>query len=85
MEILRSDGGGRSNSDERLKCVRKKLIHCPIEKIALIHDHKGTLNVHWLDNPSEVSIKIVELIWEAENEYCLNHYLLNPRLIREIC
>lgn len=83
MEILRTDGGGRQYQNERLERVRETLSHCPIESIGLIHDHKGDLNVYWLEEPTELSIKIVDLVWEREFECNSEHYLLIPKKIQK--
>jgi hypothetical protein len=81
MILLRTDGGGISQNDERLKVVEKYLKYIYKDKlqdtIFKIHDHKGTLNVHWLITPCEDDIFYLESIWGACCETELTHYVLS--------
>lgn len=81
MILLRTDGGGASHNDERLKVVEKYLKYIYKDKlqdtIFKIQDHKGTLNVHWLITPCEDDIFYLESIWGACCETELTHYVLS--------
>jgi len=79
MILLRTDGGGSSNYDERLKVVEKYLKYVYKDelqnKIFKLHDHKGCLSVYWLIKPSKQDITHLESIWNACCEYDLTHYI----------
>ena len=57
MKILRTDGGGESFTNERLRTLRKMLIQFEIKNIYMLHDHKGMLNVIWDSKPSDLELK----------------------------
>lgn len=75
MEILRTDGGGRSTNDDRLKRFRSLIQRLEIPKICLIQDHKGELNVYWVEMPDDEHMELIRLLWYIENEYLINHFL----------
>lgn len=78
MVLLRTDGGGASYNDERLKVVEKHLKYIYreelIDKIYKIIDHKGCLNVYWVCRPNPSDIEYLNKLWESLNEYEVTHY-----------
>jgi hypothetical protein len=77
MKILRTDGGGGSHADERLKIVRSILIYFGrYEHIDLLHDHKGTLTVVWTKEPTENEKNHLLEIWEVMAENQIEHKLI---------
>ena len=76
MKTLRTDGGGENFADERLKIVRSTLIYLGINKIYLLHDHKGLLTVVWEEFPTIFEKQKVLEIWETLAEYEIEHKLI---------
>jgi hypothetical protein len=76
MKILRTDGGGESHTDERLRTLRKMLLNFEIDNIYLLHDHKGLLTVVWENVPNNKSKHKVEQAWEYFHEYEIEHKLI---------
>lgn len=76
MNILRTDGGGASSKDKRLKIVRNILLFHDVFNINLLHDHKGLLVVVWEKHPSDFEKKLVSNIWEIFNEYEIEHKIV---------
>lgn len=78
MRILRTDGGGESFTDERLRIIRKMLEYYDIKNIYLLHDHKGLLTVVWESVPTDEQIEIVKEAWlffgEDYIEFKLVHF-----------
>jgi hypothetical protein len=48
-----------------------------IQKIDEIHDHKGCLTVTWEIMPTLAEKEIVEKAWELQNEYFVEHELVD--------
>jgi hypothetical protein len=76
MKILRTDGGGEFFADERLKIVRSTLIYWGINKIYLLHDHKGLLTVIWEETPTIFEKQKALEIWESLAENEIEHKLI---------
>ena len=76
MKILRTDGGGESFTNERLRTLRKMLIQFEIKNIYMLHDHKGVLTVIWNSKPSDLELKKVKVAWEFFHEYEIEHKLV---------
>lgn len=76
MKILRTDGGGESLSNERLKMVKRILIYFEITNIDLLHDHKGLLTIVWKSEPNIFQKEKVISIWELFHEYEIEHKIL---------
>jgi hypothetical protein len=76
MKILRSDSGGETSANERLKNVRNILLYFDIDKINLLHDHKGLLTVFWEKVPSDFEKEKVKDVWELFHEYEVEHKLI---------
>jgi hypothetical protein len=76
MKILRTDGGGESHTNERLRTLRKMLLNFEIKNIYLLHDHKGLLTVIWENKPDEKTKQKVADAWEYFHEYEIEHKLL---------
>ena len=76
MKILRTDGGGESFTNERLRTLRKMLIQFEIKNIYMLHDHKGMLTVIWDSKPSDLELKKVKEAWEFFHEYEIEHKLV---------
>lgn len=83
MEILRTDGGGSFNKNERLIALREILQREIFgEKIYFLHDHKGLLSVNWLEKPNIDELAIVKKWWAFFGEYEITHaYRDEPILI----
>jgi hypothetical protein len=76
MKILRTDGGGESFTNERLRTLRKMLIQVDINNIYLLHDHKGILTVVWDSIPDDYDKAKVEDAWSFLNEYEIEHQIV---------
>jgi hypothetical protein len=77
MKILRTDGGGGSHDNERLKIVRTILEYFGwYEHIDLLHDHKGTLTVVWTKEPTDNEKDHLLKIWDVMAEDQIEHKLL---------
>jgi hypothetical protein len=76
MKILRTDGGGESFTNERLRTLRKMLLHFELKNIYLLHDHKGLLTVVWDSIPNEHDKTKVKEAWEFLNEYEIEHKIV---------
>jgi hypothetical protein len=79
MEIFRTDGGGKSETDERLSKVLVQF--CKLEpkkltKIKSIRDHKGTLMIDLVDR-SEVDLyyHLFSYLWYKQCEYLVSIYV----------
>lgn len=64
MRILRTDGGGESYADERLRTLRKMLTYHELKHIYMLHDHKGILTVIWEKEPKEEEKQIIRDGWK---------------------
>ena len=76
MRILRTDGGGESFTDERLRTIRKMLEYYENKNIYLLHDHKGLLTIVWESKPTETQLSIVKNAWEFFDEDYIEHKLV---------
>ena len=77
MRLLRTDGGGESFTNERLRTIRKMLEYYEIKNIYLLHDHKGLLTVVWESKPNERQIEIVKEAWAFFGEDFIEFKLVN--------
>ena len=77
MRLLRTDGGGESFTNERLRTIRKMLEYYEIKNIYLLHDHKGLLTVVWESNPTKEQIKIVKDAWLFFGEDFIEFKIVN--------
>ena len=77
MRILRTDGGGESYADERLRTLRKMLIYHELKHIYMLHDHKGILTVIWEKEPKEEEKQIIMAGWKFFCEYEIEHKLIS--------
>ena len=77
MKILRTDGGGESFTDERLRTLRKMLLNLKINNIYLLHDHKGLLTVIWDSIPNNYDKTKVTDAWEFFHEYEIEHKIVS--------
>lgn len=79
MILLRTDGGGSSFNDERLRLVEKNLKFRYGDelqnKIFKIHDHKGDLKVYWFNLPLQQDLDFVKGVWESFGEPEINHFV----------
>lgn len=76
MKILRTDSGGESFTNDRLRTLRKMIMYFEIKNIYMLHDHKGMLTVIWESEPSANDLKKVSEAWEFFNEYEIYHKLV---------
>lgn len=69
-QLLRTDGGGSSTTDKRLKLLADMLEYrgqCnswDFSKVELLHDHKGLLTVTWKEQPNIEDIWELNSIWQ---------------------
>lgn len=90
MEVFRTDGSGRTYSDERLFRLVKNVSQFTERKffdnIEVINDHKGTLCVHlkeWLNGYYlNYYYSVFLVFWNYENEHIVNIYY-NGEIIKE--
>lgn len=76
MKILRTDSGGESFTNDRLRTLRKMIMYFEIKNIYMLHDHKGMLTVIWESEPSANDLKKVSEAWGFFNEYEIYHKLV---------
>lgn len=76
MKILRTDSGGESFTNDRLRTLRKMIMYFEIKNIYMLHDHKGMLTVIWESEPNANDLKKVSEAWEFFNEYEIYHKLV---------
>lgn len=76
MKILRTDSGGESYTNDRLRTLRKMLMYFEITNIYMLHDHKGMLTVIWESEPKKEDLKKVTEAWEFFHEYEVYHKLV---------
>jgi hypothetical protein len=85
MILLRTDGGGASFNDERLRLVEKMLRFRYRdelqEKILKIHDHKGDLRVYWFNWPLQEDFDFVKSVWESFGEPEIVHFVSHFEII----
>ena len=80
MEILRTDGGGSFQQNERLESLRSVLniisSYCENREneILKLHDHKGLLSVYWSLEPSSNEKKLLKYLWISFGEYEIEHF-----------
>jgi hypothetical protein len=76
MKILRTDSGGGSYADERLKIIKSICEYFKYNNIDLLHDHKGCLTVIWKTEPTENDKDHLLRIWEVMAESQIEHKLI---------
>lgn len=76
MRILRTDSGGESFTNDRLRTLRKMLMYYEISNIYMLHDHKGMLTVIWESEPKYEDLKKVVEAWAYFNEFEVYHKLV---------
>ena len=88
MEIFRTDGGGKTFTNERLfrvvSNVEKYMRDSAFKDILIINDHKGTLNIHvkrldYIDYIASVFITF----WAYENDSTVIIYF-NVNEVKEL-
>jgi hypothetical protein len=88
MEIFRTDGGGKTFTNERLfrvvSKVEKYMIDSAFEDILIVNDHKGLLKIHvnsleYVDYIASVFLTF----WAYENDYTVVVYF-NKEEIKEL-
>lgn len=88
MEIFRTDGGGKTFTNERLfrvvSKVEKYMLSDAFQEIKIVNDHKGTLYIH------VKSLKYIDYIasvfftfWAYENDYIVI-ILFNEKEVKEL-
>jgi hypothetical protein len=89
MEIFRTDGSGRSYTNERLfnlvKNVNKNTLKGFFDNILIINDHKGDLYVNLKDVQFldiDYYYSVFKTFWYLENEYNVK-ILVNEKIIKE--
>ena len=88
MEIFRTDGGGKTFTNERLfrvvSKVEKYMIDYVLEDILIINDHKGTLNIHVkrLDHIDYIASVFITF-WAYENDFTVIIYF-NGNEVKEL-
>jgi hypothetical protein len=88
MEVFRTDGGGKTFTDERLfrvvSKVEKYMMSSAFDNILTINDHKGTLIIHvkkleYIDYIAGVFLTF----WAYENDYIVR-MLINGKEVKEV-
>lgn len=86
MKHVRYDSSGMNYKDERIKTLSNFIKQSALideNKIDLIKDHKGNLEVHWNEMPLSYEKLSINALWEYLNEYTVTHYLVT-KSIQEI-
>ena len=86
MKHVRTDGSGMNYNDQRIKTLSNFIKQSGIiddNKIDLLKDHKGDLEVYWNEMPLSHEKKSINALWEYLNEYIVTHYLVT-KSIQEI-
>lgn len=68
---------GDGPDDARVGNVYANLPQSTRNKLAVLFDYKGNLEVIWKATPSTAERVAVEQRWAAEFEYIVNHYVLS--------
>ena len=70
IKVHRTDGSADTDKDERLIRVRAAIHGLPFlaTRVVLLHDHKGCLSVHHLEELSDAEQRFVRAVWEANGE-----------------
>lgn len=76
MKILRTDSGGESFTNDRLRTLRQMLMYFDIKNIYMLHDHKGILTVIWDSAPEPHILEKVIEAWNYFNEDLIEHKLV---------
>ena len=81
MEVFRTDGGGKSFSNERLtelvRLIEKYSIES-LDEIKIINDHKGILNVFLnTEENSEYWFDLFKIFWAYLNDFNVIIYVNN--------
>lgn len=86
MKLIRTDGGGTFHNPDRLLRVKTTLkpFTETYNKILLLEDHKGTLEVYWLYDPTHFEKILLNEIWLSENELLLKHFKVVSELIEDV-
>jgi hypothetical protein len=81
MEIFRTDGGGRTDNDERLTRVLIEVCKFEpdlVKKITLINDHKGNLMVKLIDDEMYlIAYYLFSYLWVKNHDYNVSIYVKN--------
>lgn len=83
MKHVRTDGSGMSYQNERMTALSNFIKQSHLiddNKIDLLKDHKGDLEVHWNQMPLSYEKLSINALWEYLNEYTVTHYLVTKRL-----
>ena len=83
MKHVRIDGSGMNYNDERIKTLSTFIKQSAIiddNKIDILIDHKGDLEVHWNQIPLSHEKKSINALWEYLNEYIVTHYLVTKSI-----
>lgn len=85
MELThtREEETGRMDRLESVAGALKEFKPELVNQIERLHDHKGCLEVYWrTDSPGD-AMGILKQLWNAQNEYHLEHYNPGGNLIQE--
>lgn len=83
MKHVRYDSSGMNYKDERIKTLSNFIKQSPViddNKIDLIKDHKGNLEVYWNEMPLSYEKLSINALWEYLNEYTVYHYLVTKSI-----
>ena len=74
IELIRTDGSGRTHNTDRLERLSKIVQSIPlINDVSKLHDHKGELRVTWEKEPEEDEKRIMDSLWSLFNEAQTKH------------
>ena len=83
MKHVRYDSSGMNYNDQRIKTLSSFIKQSGIiddNKIDLLKDHKGDLEVYWNEMPLSHEKKSINALWEYLNEYIVTHYLVTKSI-----
>jgi hypothetical protein len=83
MKHVRIDSSGMNYKDERIKTLSNFIKQSNLideNKIDILIDHKGNLEVHWNQMPLSYEKLSINALWEYLNEYTVYHYLVTKSI-----
>lgn len=80
MELIRTDSSGIEHDNKRLLILKSIIDYFDITSISKIHDHKGNLEVTWINEPKDFQKEIINEFWEAFGESEIEHIIKYDKL-----
>ena len=73
LVVLKGQHGDEFGGIARVLGVLGAIHGATLKKIGDAHDHKGTLNISWVEDPGPLDMASVESAWNGVGEILLNY------------